>query len=1331
MSALAPAHEEPPPPPPPPRRRARWGLRLLAALGVLLLLIAGFAAWLLLTAGGARFALDRALGMAGGGVRYENLEGSFRGPMQVGVVEVDRPDLYARVEGLEIDASPMDALRGSVRIHRLHARSVVLRTVDKGEPARMPERVAPPWPVLLEDGRVGELRVGALPPEAGEERDPEKRRALLAGAREGDLLVQDIRLRGSGTAREWKVDEARATTPFGSGRAAGTLQARPPFALDAVIGAEGSVDERPYRADVTAKGSLQSIDARFRAEVSGQPATGRAVLEPFSATTPVRALEVQAADVDLSRHLPDAPKTRMSLQASLAAAGPGTFAGPVRVENAQPGPWDEGAFPFESASARIVARADRIDVADLEVALRGGGFAGGRAALQRSGVEAELVVKAVDLAALHTGLQKTRMSGRIAATGDQAAQRFRVKLEDPRFALEGRGGLAGTRLTVETATVRTGGGAVTAAGHFEMSGSQPFSVEGRAEHFDPSAFAKTAKGDLNFRFAASGSAAARAGEVKLEIAPSRFSGLPVSGTAAASGDPRRVERADVDLAFGEARVQAKGSFGRAGDAMALTFRAPDLAALGRPFGVQVAGSAKGEARLTGTFASPAGRVAFTGANLVLPSNVFVREIDARVEAGVEAGSPIDGTVRASGVAIGEERPPTPLAQTLQATLKGTRAAHRLEASATMRRDTDVRAVLSGGLDSRAASPAWTGRLESLAMTGRGAFALADPATLAVSASRVELGPATLRGEWGEARLDVTRWTPRTLDLRGSTSGVQIQNLARSLRLGTVPRSNLVLAGDWDIRAAEQLDGDVNLRRVSGDLRVGEPPLALGLREMRFQLKSVASRLTASLSIEGERSGQVKGSASGRLARGASGWGFAEDAPLQAKLTAVHTQLESLTPWLGPDSRLGGQLNASIDVTGTGAEPHIAGTVRADNLVAREPQTGFELENGVVALRLDGRQLAIEEFSGTTPWRPTKAALERMRRVEAPAGGGRITGEGTIDLGARRGALRIRATQVPVTQIGTRFVAMSGEARLEAGEKGMLVAGGFKVDAGWIGAPEEAVPTVAEDVVVVRAKQAAPVQEEPPKEPIRLDLRFDLGNRLYFQGLGLDTRLAGDVHLGGTLGALRAKGMIRTVGGTFDGYGQKLTIERGVLTLDGPLDNPRLNVLALRKGLPVEAGVEVLGTLVRPRVRLVSVPDVPEPEKLSWLVLGRGAADASLGDSAVMMAAARALLGGSNPGSDLTKRLGFDEFKIGRSDANSVLGVLPQSTVAGRTGSPSAAEVVSVGRRINNAVNLTYEQGLADAEGALKLTWRISRRFQVLARAGYLPGLDAVYRWTFR
>ena len=40
-----------------------------------------------------------------------------------------------------------------------------------------------------------------------------------------------------------------------------------------------------------------------------------------------------------------------------------------------------------------------------------------------------------------------------------------------------------------------------------------------------------------------------------------------------------------------------------------------------------------------------------------------------------------------------------------------------------------------------------------------------------------------------------------------------------------------------------------------------------------------------------------------------------------------------------------------------------------------------------------------------------------------------------------------------------------------------------------------------------------------------------------------------------------------------------------------------------------------GTVNRPKVRLVSSPEVPESEKLAWLVLGRGRGEVGAGDAA--------------------------------------------------------------------------------------------------------------------
>ena len=218
--------------------------------------------------------------------------------------------------------------------------------------------------------------------------------------------------------------------------------------------------------------------------------------------------------------------------------------------------------------------------------------------------------------------------------------------------------------------------------------------------------------------------------------------------------------------IGEARLTAKGAFGRAGDATGHHLpRAQPLRRSRSPSASPPPAACEGDARLTGTFAAPAGRIAFTGADLVLPSNVYVKEVTARAEAGVDPASRVDASVQANGVAIGKETPPTTLARDPRRLDQGNaRRAPPRARREDERATTTCDSCSPGGLDPRARAPAWNWRIESLAMAGRGAFSLTAPATLAASAGRVELGEAALKGEWGEARLATLRWTPRTLDV---------------------------------------------------------------------------------------------------------------------------------------------------------------------------------------------------------------------------------------------------------------------------------------------------------------------------------------------------------------------------------------------------------------------------------------------------------------------------------------------------------------------------------------------------------------------------------------
>jgi translocation and assembly module TamB len=177
------------------------------------------------------------------------------------------------------------------------------------------------------------------------------------------------------------------------------------------------------------------------------------------------------------------------------------------------------------------------------------------------------------------------------------------------------------------------------------------------------------------------------------------------------------------------------------------------------------------------------------------------------------------------------------------------------------------------------------------------------------------------------------------------------------------------------------------------------------------------------------------------------------------------------------------------------------------------------------------------------------------------------------------------------------------------------------------------------------------------------------------------------------------------------FGRKLAIERGLLNFQGPINNPNINILAMRRNQEVEAGVEVTGLAQQPRVRLVSEPNVAEEEKLSWLMFGHGSGSGGLGQQQAA-GAALALLG--NAGSKrLAQGIGLDEFSIGASES----GLADQ-------------QVVNLGKAISERFYVGYEQSLTGAASIIKITYQLSQRWSLVARAGAISGLDILFNKRF-
>jgi translocation and assembly module TamB len=167
-------------------------------------------------------------------------------------------------------------------------------------------------------------------------------------------------------------------------------------------------------------------------------------------------------------------------------------------------------------------------------------------------------------------------------------------------------------------------------------------------------------------------------------------------------------------------------------------------------------------------------------------------------------------------------------------------------------------------------------------------------------------------------------------------------------------------------------------------------------------------------------------------------------------------------------------------------------------------------------------------------------------------------------------------------------------------------------------------------------------------------------------------------------------------------------------------------------LPVEAGVEVTGTVRRPVVKLVSTPNVPDSEKLSWVVLGH-APDAGGSDAPTLIAAAGSIFGGQSGGitNQLTQALGVDEFSIrqaGNSSQN-VYGtpLTPQNV----NDTPLSNQIVTIGKRLSARASISYQQGVSAAGGVTKLTYTLTPRINIVTQAGADNAIDVFYTFSFK
>lgn len=583
----------------------------------------------------------------------------------------------------------------------------------------------------------------------------------------------------------------------------------------------------------------------------------------------------------------------------------------------------------------------------------------------------------------------------------------------------------------------------------------------------------------------------------------------------------------------------------------------------------------------------------------------------------------------------------------------------------------------------------------LELTGGGATTHAT-----VTAGRADILGAGLR--WNRIDWETGRGVQtQQLDMQADLEPLAVAPLLRRIQPNFGWGGDLQIAGKVLIRQTDSFSADIVLERTQGDLTVTEESgtQALGLTDLRVGLDAKNGVWNFTAGLAGQQLGVLGGAlvvhTSPQLA-----WPAA-DAPVQGVLEAQVANMGTWGAWVPAGWRLDGKLNISASLGGHLNAREYTGSIKGSGIGVRNMVEGVNVTDGEVDISLRGDTATINKFS-------------------ARGGSGTVRLEGDAKLAdIWRARLKLVADKFQLLGRVDLRIVTSGEAQVAIDGDTVKTEGRFTVDEGLVDFTRLTSPGLGDDVIVTG--RANDPRDAPPAAPaasgnnrVTLDLLVNLGEHLQMRGLGIDTRLQGELRVSRPGGKWALVGTVKAVDGTFANYGQKLVIDRGVISFNGAPSNMRLDIEATRPNLDVRVGVAVTGPLPNLRVRLFSEPEMSNNEKLSWLMLGRASDGLGKSDTALVQRAAFALLAGEGDGGPgaITKAFGIDDVGLRQTDGD------------------TRETVVSVGKQVSKRVYIAYEQNLATSTGSFQVTYRIAQRFVMRLQSGLDRSVDLIGTWRW-
>ncbi len=694
------------------------------------------------------------------------------------------------------------------------------------------------------------------------------------------------------------------------------------------------------------------------------------------------------------------------------------------------------------------------------------------------------------------------------------------------------------------------------------------------------------------------------GSVNIQHVKGRLRDYPLLLDAELLLEGARYRLKNLDFRSGSATLKATATLDDQVQAR-WTFNAPNLHTL-LP---QASGALQASGDISGDLLRPQLQASIVGKQLAFDTFKLAK-IEAQTRLDLGASETLFLDVQAENF----QQAGNTVLEKLSLNLDGLLSAHQLKARVkTPEQKLDVQ--LAGGLN----LPSWRGQLQAWQMDlGKlGVWRTRSPADLAVSPQRATVADTC----W---ILDSPAKTAQDQQLCVELDWQAQGDTHLQAKLSRLPLGFFQDFLPPDLRLSGDLSADLNASlRANGELR-SDSQINLSAGELRmilFDDWQTFPHQGGSLQLNMDDTGL----------NSQFDFKFLENSGLQARLELPgltqstlpaqqvvqgHALAQfkdfALLPKLVPQiDNAQGEIELAMAVLGTLNAPQLTGELTVKNVATEIPDLGLKLHDFNAHLLGDGSdtlKLTSHLRSGEGELRSHGSIIFKSLTdwlADIQVQGKNLQAIATSD---------VRGSVSPELRIVARPDQLNISGKLHVPQADItpnLVIGGAETEQG-------KTPLVALSSDVVILQPDAPATEDAkgkttPSMNTQIDVLLSLGDDVRLDVAGFKSYLGGavQVFLDPAQGVLRGNGAVYISQGIFRAYGQDLAINQGFIVFnDGPLDNPGLNIQAVRtihkdSNTPQvnKAGVHITGTAQNPRLALFSDPLVEDAKILSYIVTG--------------------------------------------------------------------------------------------------------------------------------